>query len=337
VASSKDDGFDAFVLADSLRHERGHWRPLGQLSDTLAELRSLVRDRRPTLETQQAVEAQLRSTLEAFHPAAARLFSSVDRDIILAFIRTYSTPEQAERLGEVRMDRFLRRHSYRGRVPAEILVRRLRANLLSGCGGTTLAKRHAALGQADLLELLNRQLREFDRTIETVVARHPDEAVFRSFPGVGTILSAMLLAEIGEDRSRYPVADVLLAEAGLAPVTRSSGRTVRVRFRYAANATMREAFMWWAYNSIKLSPWARNSYDAAKGGGQHHYRVDSGSLPGPLHEEPAGHGAQVSGGGGGGDRADRLRPARPFLGHGPAAPGGRRAPSPVRSGSRAAG
>jgi transposase len=108
----------------------------------------------------------------------------------------------------------------------------------------------------DLLELLNRQLREFDRAIGIALARHPDEGVFRSFPGVGTILSAMLLAEIGEDRARYPSADVLLAEAGLAPVTRSSGRTVRVRFRYAANASMREAFMWWAYNSIKSRPGA---------------------------------------------------------------------------------
>lgn len=276
VASSKDDGFDAFVLADSLRHEHGHWRPLSLPSDTLAELRSLVRDRRRTLETQQAVEAQLRSTLEAYHPAAARLFSSIDRDITLAFVRTYSSAEQAGRVGDVRMDRFLRRHSYRGRVPADLLVRRLRANLLSGSEGTTSAKRHAALGQTDLLELLNRQLREFDRAIQTVLARHPDEVVFRSFPGVGTILSAMLLAEVGEDRARYPTVDILLAEAGLAPVTRSSGRTVRVRFRYAANASMREAFMWWAYNSIKVSPWARTAYDAAKGGGQHHYRAVRG-------------------------------------------------------------
>jgi transposase len=86
----------------------------------------------------------------------------------------------------------------------------------------------------------------------------------------------MLLAEMGEDRGRYPSADVLLAEVGLAPVTRSSGRTVRMRFRYAAYASMREAFMWWAYNSIKVSPWARNAYEAAKGGGQHHYQAVRG-------------------------------------------------------------
>lgn len=50
-------------------------------------------------------------------------------------------------------------------------------------------------------------------------------------PGIGHVLTAVLLAEIGEDRARFPQPEVLLAEAGLAPVTRSSGRSRSVRFR----------------------------------------------------------------------------------------------------------
>jgi hypothetical protein len=122
VASSKDDSFDAFVLADSLRHEHAHWRPLSRPSPGLAELRAMIRDRQRVLETQPAVEAQLRASLETYHPATARLLSSVDRDITLAFIRSYPTPEQAARLGERRMDAFLKRHSYRGRVPTDGLM-----------------------------------------------------------------------------------------------------------------------------------------------------------------------------------------------------------------------
>ena len=72
--------------------------------------------------------------------------------------------------------------------------------------------------------------------------------------------AATLLAEIGEDRDHYPAVGVLLAEAGLAPVTRSSGRSHRVGFRYAANTRLREACTWWAYNSLKTSPWARAAY-----------------------------------------------------------------------------
>ena len=66
-------------------------------------------------------------------------------------------------------------------------------------------------------------------------------------------MTAVFLAEIGEDRSRYPQDAVLLAEAGLAPVTRASGRSSSVRFRYAANTRLREAATWWAFNSMKES------------------------------------------------------------------------------------
>lgn len=273
VASSKDDSFDAFVLADSLRHEHGRWRPLSPASRALAELRALVRDRDRVLETQRGVEAQLRATLETYHPAAARLFSSIDRNITLAFIRSYPTPEHAARLGERRMDAFLKRHSYRGRVPADVLVERLRTYLLGASPGTTAARSRFALAQAELLDLLNRQLKDFDHALEHALAAHPDSEIYLSFPGVGTTIAATLVATIGEDRMRYPRPELMLSEAGLAPVTKSSGRMRRVRFRYAANSLMRDAFTWWAYTSIRMSPWARAAYDAGKARGLHHHRA----------------------------------------------------------------
>ena len=49
------------------------------------------------------------------------------------------------------------------------------------------------------------------------------------------------MRETGEDRSRFPAPGVLLAETGTAPVTRSSGRSRTVRFRYATNKRMRHA------------------------------------------------------------------------------------------------
>ncbi len=69
---------------------------------------------------------------------------------------------------------------------------------------------------------------------------------------------------------------MLLAEAGLAPVTRSSGRSHRVGFRYAANTRLREACTWWAYNSLKTSPWARAAYDDARARKQPHHRARGG-------------------------------------------------------------
>lgn len=106
------------------------------------------------------------------------------------------------------------------------------------------------------------------------MAEHPDSPIFASFPGVGPVLTGVLLAEIGEDRARFPAAALLLAEAGLAPVTRASGRSRSVRFRYAANARLREAAMWWAFNSLKHSPWAADAFRQARDQrGQRYHRA----------------------------------------------------------------
>jgi hypothetical protein len=42
LAPTKSDAFDAFVLADMLRHDHRHWRSLSMPSPLLAELRALT-------------------------------------------------------------------------------------------------------------------------------------------------------------------------------------------------------------------------------------------------------------------------------------------------------
>ena len=101
----------------------------------------------------------------------------------------------------------------------------MRANLLSASPGTVAGKSFAAQSFTRLLQLLNTQLADCDDAIASAVVEHPDAPIFASLPGVGPVLTGELLAEIGKDRDRFPTAAVLLAEAGLAPVTRASGRS----------------------------------------------------------------------------------------------------------------
>jgi transposase len=150
----------------------------------------------------------------------------------------------------------------------------MREHLLSASPGTVTGKSYSVQSFTRLLQLLNTQLADYDDAIASAMAEHPDTQIFTSFPGVGPVLSATLLAEIGEDRSRFPKAAVLLAESGLAPVTRSSGRSPTVRFRYAANTRLREAAMWWAYNSLKEAPWASTAFREARDQrGQRYHRA----------------------------------------------------------------
>lgn len=274
LAATKTDEFDAFVLADTLRHEHRFWRPLRPGSDTLMQLRATIRDRERVVWNQRDLENQLRATMEAYNPAVLHLFSSLDRDISLEFIRRYPLPTQAARVGVARMGAFISREHYTGRVPAETLVARLQPHLLSASAGTNHGKAFTALRFADQLDLLNRHLREYNAEVDRLLALHPDTRIFTSFPGIGSVIAATLLSGMGEDRARFPSAPALLAETGLAPVTRASGRTRQVRFRYAANKRMRHAIDWWAFVLIREDPhWSGVLYSAARAGGQGHYRA----------------------------------------------------------------
>lgn len=273
LAATKSDAFDAFVLADTLRHQHAHWRALSRPSPLLAELRAISRDRERLVEIQHATESRLRAILDAYHPAPLHLFSSLDRDITLAFITDYPTPAQARRVGESRMAAFCRRHGYSGRTDPAVLVDRLRPHLLTGSEGTVAGKSFSARLFTQQLQLLNDQLRAYDKRLAVLLEQHPDTPILTSFPGIGPVVAGVLIAEMGEDRARFPAPGALLAEAGLAPVTRASGRTRQVRFRYAANRRMRHAIDWWAFVATREDDWSRHIYETARNRGQGKYRA----------------------------------------------------------------
>ena len=121
--------------------------------------------------------------------------------------------------------------------------------------------------------MLNDHLREYNKRMAELLANHPDTPIFDSFPGIGPMIAATLISEMGEDRSRFTHPGALLAETGLAPVTRASGRTHQVRFRYAANRNMRHAIDWWMFVATREDAWSKAIYDNYRTRGHGHYRA----------------------------------------------------------------
>jgi transposase len=274
LATKKSDAFDAFVLADTLRHEHAHWRPLSTPSTLLARIRALSRDRERLIITHRNTENRLRAVMESYNPAVLHLFSSLDRDISLAFIEQYPAPEQVRRLTVRTMVLFCARQHYSGRTAPEILMERIRPHMLAGGSGTNEGKALTAKLFAAQLRMLNGHIGLLNQELARLLQAHPDTAVFTSFPGIGDIGAAALMAGMGEDRTRFPSAAALLAETGLAPVTRASGRTRQVRFRYAANKRMRHAIDWWAFVAVRDDPhWTGALYETARAAGQGHHRA----------------------------------------------------------------
>src|SRR6266487_2859509 len=99
---------------------------------------------------------------------------------------------------------------------------------------------------------------------------HEDNEVFSSLPRAGKSLAPRLLAEIGEDRSRYADAASLQALAGTAPVAFQSGNYTKAHKRYACLKPLRNALYQFAWQSTLEEPWALTYYQRKRAEGKSH-------------------------------------------------------------------
>jgi len=271
TSQAKSDPGDAYILADMLRTDGHRLEPVRPLSDETKALRAMVRTRDDLVAERVALANQLRALLEGFWPGAAVIFADVDSPIALAFLDAYQTPKHAAHLGEKRLAAFLARHSYCGRRSAGELLARLRA-APSGLAGEAEAEAKGVVVRAlvAVLKPLVAEIAVLSAAVEHAVAAHTDGAIVTSFPRAGRINAAQILAELGDERARFLDDDHLAAEAGVAPVTKESGKQRFVGFRYACNKRLRAAVTCWADNSRHGSAWAADVYRRARARGCDH-------------------------------------------------------------------
>lgn len=276
AGGGKSDRFDATVICELARTDSHRFRTLTAESGATKALRALTRGREGLVAQRVALTNQLRSELERFWPAATQLFGKLDSPISLAFLTRYPSPADARGLGEARLTGFLTRQGYSGRKPVPELLSRLR-NAPAGRAGEseTAARRSLVLALVASLQTLVSEIRRLTTEIHDRLYAHPDGHIFLSFfkrPD-SVICAATLLAEIGDDRARYPTADHLAADAGQTPVAVESGRKKVACFRHACDHRLRAATSVLADASRHHHPWAQDRYAAARARGHDHPRA----------------------------------------------------------------
>jgi len=271
AAGGKSDPGDAFILADLLRTDGHRFRPLRPPSDDTRALRALVRGRDDLVAQRVALANQLRALLERFWPGAAAIFADIDSPIALAFLLRYPTPHSAARLGDKRLAQFLGQHSYCGRRPvAELLARLHRAPASLVGEAEAEAGGEVVRALVAVLTPLVAHIQQLSAAIEAALSQHPDGRLVQSLPRSGAVNAAQILAELGDDRGRFPTDEQLAAEGGLAPVTHASGQHHAVVFRWACNKRLRRALTTFADNSRHASRWAALIYQRARARGCRH-------------------------------------------------------------------
>lgn len=272
ASGKKSDGFDAFVLADLLRTDGHRFGSLTPDGEETRALRTLSRTREDLVGARVALANQLRASLEAFWPGAAVIFAAVDSPIALAFLERYPSPPDARGLGPRRLESFLGRHGYCGRRSAEELMARLREAPEGATAEAEVeARRQIVLSLVACLRPLVEQIGLLEAQIAGAVRLHRDGAIFASlFRSGATVTAAALIGEIGDVRERYRSADALAADAGMAPVSKSSGRSRVVSFRWACDKRLRAAVACLADATRHHHPWARSVYRRARARGCDH-------------------------------------------------------------------
>ncbi len=271
AAGGKTDPGDAFILADLLRTDGHRFRCLHAPSDETRALRALVRGRDDLVAQRVVLANQLRALLDRFWPGAVAIFTDVDSPIALAFVTRYPTPHSAGRLGEKRLAQFLGQHAYCGRRPVAELLARLRRAPASLVGDAEAeASGDLVRALVAVLGPLVAHIQQLTAAIAATLAQHPDGPLLQSLPRSGAVNAAQILAELGDDRARFPTDEQLAAEGGLAPVTHTSGKHHAVVFRWACNKRLRQALTTFADNSRHASRWAALVYQRARGRGCRH-------------------------------------------------------------------
>jgi transposase len=269
----KSDSFDAFCLAELARTDAHRYQALVPDSDETRALRALTRARENMIQHKVGAVRQLRGQLDSFWPGAAKIFPGLDSAIALAFLRLYPSPADARELGEEGLVT-LRRENSSSRIrrsPAELLER-LRSAPQGFVGETeSEGRRTAVLGLVSLLEVTVAEEKRLTTAIIEATHAHPDGRIFLSPFRTGNLVTpAHLIVGFGDDRTRYPSADILAAKAGVVPVARQSGTRHSAFFRRACDRRLRSAVSALADATRRHNPWAKAVYASARERGHRH-------------------------------------------------------------------
>jgi hypothetical protein len=289
TSGAKSDPADAHLLAEIVRLDRAHHRPIAGDSEVAEHVKVAARAHQTMIWSRVRQVNALRSLLREYYPAALVAFGTdlADRDA-LAVLAAAPSPEQGRRLSQARIESLLRKAGRQRNLAATAtkIKTALRSDQLTARPGVVAAYAASASALVAVLTTMVAQTEVLAGQVEQGFGRHPDVEIYLSQPGLGMILGARVLAEFGDDPDRYADARSRKNYSGMSPITKASGMRRVVLARYAHNRRLGDALLRQAYTALRVSPGARAYYDQHRARGASHYqalRVVANRLVGILH------------------------------------------------------
>jgi transposase len=272
-SGAKSDPGDAHVLAEIVRLDRDHHRPVAGDSALAQQVRMLARAHQSMIWSRQHETNRLRSLLREYYPAALVMAGDAlaGRDAI-AVLTVAPTPTQGRALGVKRIEQVLRKAGRRRNIveAAQRLHDALQSDQLPARDGMEHAYGASAAALVRVIATMNEQITILQGEVEAVFLCHPDAEILTSLPGMGIILGARVLGEFGDDPHRFADARSRRNYSGMSPITRTSGLKRVVLARYARNTRLADALMQQGLSALNASPGARAYYDQLRAKGNTH-------------------------------------------------------------------
>ncbi|MCG7432748.1 IS110 family transposase [Kocuria indica] len=266
--TAKTDARDALIIAEAARTMPHTLREIRVDEAQIAELAVLAGFDDDLAAQITATSNRLRGMLTQIHPALERVLGPrVGHPAVADLLTRYPTPAKLAAAGRGQVRARLRKHAPR-------LAETLTEEIFTALGQQTVvvAGTEAAATVVPILAgqlaALTTQRAQMASQVEVLVEAHPLSEVLISMPGIGVRTAARILTEVvGKD-----FADVghLASYAGIAPVTRRSGTSIRGEHApRGGNKRLKRALFLSAFASLHHAP-SRAYYDRKRAQGKRH-------------------------------------------------------------------
>jgi Transposase/Transposase IS116/IS110/IS902 family len=287
VSGAKSDRGDAHMLTDMVRTDSHQLRVVAGDSPDAGAVKVVARTHKTLIWERTRQVQRLRYQLREYFPAAVEAFADLDAPDALELLAKGPDPARARRLTRAQVSAALKRARRRD-IPAKAtaILAALRSDQLGQPEAVTAAYAVTARSLIAVITVLNEQVKALESQVEADFGRHPDAEIYRSQPGLGSVLGARVLGEFGDDPHRYASGKARKNYASTSPITRASGKKKAVTARYIRNDRLTDALMAQAFTALSVSPGARALYDAERASGTEHnpaLRKVANRLVGILH------------------------------------------------------
>jgi transposase len=267
--NAKTDARDAFVIADAARTLPHALRRVDVGDDTLAELDVLIGYDDDLAAEATRISNRIRGLLTGLHPALERVLGPrAAHPAVLEILSRCGGPIGIRKAGRRKLAAIAAKNAPRmGATLVDDIMAALDEQTVTVPGTTAADTVLPRL--ADSLKTVLAQRKTVAAEVEGILDAHPLAQVLTSMPGIGVRTAARILLEVG-DGSAFKSSGHLAAYAGIAPVTRNSGTSIKGEHpARSGNRKLKRAFFLSAFAALH-DPASRTYYDRKRAEGKKH-------------------------------------------------------------------